>query len=58
MALQQEKPCVSCGKKISAIKGSLTFKCPSCGDETIYRCAPCRSAGRAYVCKGCGFGGP
>ncbi|MFH0961356.1 MAG: zinc finger domain-containing protein [archaeon] len=55
---EESKACVSCGKKVAAIKGSLTFMCPSCGNETIRRCFPCRKAGRLYTCKGCGFVGP
>ncbi len=56
--MQSDKSCLSCGLKIGAIAGSLSFKCPSCAELEISRCAKCRKAGRTYTCPSCGFTGP
>jgi len=50
--------CTSCGTDITNVKGSVVFKCPSCGEETIVRCGKCRQLSVKYVCKKCGFEGP
>ncbi|MFA6329617.1 MAG: zinc finger domain-containing protein [Candidatus Micrarchaeia archaeon] len=48
------KTCSSCG---SGTNDYVTFKCPSCGKETVIRCAACRKNNTRYICK-CGFRGP
>ena len=50
--------CNSCNKKLVNLKGSATFKCPSCGNQEIVRCIDCRKLAAKYVCKGCEFSGP
>lgn len=56
--VEESKVCISCGAKTGSIKGSITFKCPSCGETPVSRCASCRKAGRPYTCPSCGFVGP
>ena len=49
--------CNTCGTALLPKDGSVVFPCPICG-EKIARCWRCRSIGRKYVCKKCGFEGP
>lgn len=53
-----ERNCISCGRSIKAIKGSVVLKCPACPSTEISRCADCRAAGTPYTCSSCGFTGP
>ena len=50
--------CSSCGKEIANDVGSVKFKCPDCGRDTIYRCKNCRQIAARYTCKSCSFSGP
>ena len=50
--------CTSCKTKLTNMKGSTSFKCPSCGDFDIVRCHHCRGIGSKYICDKCGFSGP
>ncbi|MGC8562273.1 MAG: zinc finger domain-containing protein [Thermoplasmata archaeon] len=49
--------CTSCGTGLQE-RGATTFKCPSCGQETISRCNNCRELSVPYQCPKCGFRGP
>ncbi|MCL4450944.1 MAG: zinc finger domain-containing protein [Candidatus Thermoplasmatota archaeon] len=49
--------CTSCGTGLQE-RGATTFKCPSCGQETISRCNNCRELSVTYQCPKCGFRGP
>lgn len=46
------------GNKIVNESGSVTFKCPNCGEAEISRSKQARSLGKEYVCPKCGFVGP
>ncbi|MBI5391558.1 RNA-binding protein [Candidatus Woesearchaeota archaeon] len=50
--------CNSCKTKIANMKGSVQFKCPSCGKGEILRCPHCRKVGTRYACGLCSFTGP
>lgn len=39
-------------------RGSVAFKCPSCGKATINRIFKSRVLATKYKCKECGFEGP
>ncbi|HKZ99823.1 MAG TPA: zinc finger domain-containing protein [Thermoplasmata archaeon] len=52
-----EARCSSCGAVLTG-KGTTTFTCPSCGQQTIGRCGRCRDQSVLYRCPGCGFEGP
>ncbi|MEW6063285.1 MAG: zinc finger domain-containing protein [Nanoarchaeota archaeon] len=54
----KESLCSSCRTRITNIKGSAIFKCPSCGEEEIIRCGHCRVIVAKYKCSKCGFIGP
>lgn len=54
----KELKCLSCGKRISNISGTVKFQCPSCGKYEMIRCKPCRVQARKYKCPECGFEGP
>ncbi|MCL5100751.1 MAG: zinc finger domain-containing protein [Candidatus Marsarchaeota archaeon] len=49
------KICSSCGRLTDKY---VTFKCPSCGNETIVRCQECRKTHTKYRCITCNFEGP
>ncbi|HLD15517.1 MAG TPA: zinc finger domain-containing protein [Candidatus Nanoarchaeia archaeon] len=55
-----ELTCTSCKRKLTNIKGSTTFKCPSCGKHDINRCLDCKKLATRYNCPDsqCGFSGP
>ena len=46
------------GNKIVNEVGSITFKCPACGDAEISRTKRARSVSKEYNCPKCGFVGP
>ncbi|MFH1332290.1 MAG: zinc finger domain-containing protein [archaeon] len=50
--------CSSCDKETINEKGSVMFKCPSCGQSDIIRCLHCRKIGARYKCPVCEFEGP
>jgi len=50
--------CSSCKIRVANIKGTVEFKCPSCGKAEILRCAECRKLATKYKCPSCGFEGP
>ena len=50
--------CNSCNKKLVNLKGSTMFKCPSCHEYEIVRCADCRKIAAKYECPKCKFTGP
>ncbi|HLD00768.1 MAG TPA: zinc finger domain-containing protein [Candidatus Nanoarchaeia archaeon] len=52
------KICNSCKKKIVNDPGSVTFKCPKCGQYDIVRCKTCRVKAIKYKCPGCNLIGP
>ncbi|MBI5797976.1 RNA-binding protein, partial [Candidatus Woesearchaeota archaeon] len=39
-------------------KGSVIFKCPSCGKADITRSFHARELGTRYTCPACSFEGP
>lgn len=49
--------CSSCGIGLQD-QGATSFRCPSCGQVTISRCANCRDLSVEYECEKCGFRGP
>ncbi|MFH1448268.1 MAG: zinc finger domain-containing protein [Candidatus Micrarchaeota archaeon] len=49
------KNCSSCGRQT---KEYVEFLCPSCNQDAIIRCYPCRENRNKYQCKKCGFEGP
>ncbi|TET89120.1 MAG: DUF1610 domain-containing protein [Methanomassiliicoccales archaeon] len=53
----EEQRCSSCGAILFG-EGNVLFKCPSCGESVIGRCAKCRNQSVPYSCKACGFEGP
>jgi len=50
--------CTSCGRPIPPYSRGVRFKCPNCGETTIWRCEKCRKLVNKYVCPKCGFEGP
>ncbi|MBI3032646.1 DUF1610 domain-containing protein [Candidatus Woesearchaeota archaeon] len=50
--------CVSTGQKIANDIGSVTFKCPQCGDYEIVRSEYARVIAAPYKCPKCSFEGP
>lgn len=50
--------CSSCGRPIPPYTRGVSFKCPNCGEVTIWRCEKCRKLVNPYVCPKCGFKGP
>ncbi len=50
--------CGACKKRITNVKGTAKFMCPSCGKYPIIRCKHCREIVAKYKCPGCGFEGP
>lgn len=58
METKRKPVCNGTGKRISNDKGSVSFKCPQCGEEIIYRSAQARRAVIKYKCPNCGFTGP
>lgn len=50
--------CNSTGRRLTNDRGSVSFPCPKCGDETIHRSSQARKAVIPYTCKQCGFEGP
>ncbi|AJF61329.1 TPA: RNA-binding protein [Candidatus Woesearchaeota archaeon] len=50
--------CLTCKTKITNLKGTARFKCPSCGKYEIIRCPSCRTIVAKYTCPECGFIGP
>jgi predicted RNA-binding Zn-ribbon protein involved in translation (DUF1610 family) len=46
------------GKPITNDSGSVTFKCPQCGEMTISRSTSERKLATRYKCAKCGFEGP
>ena len=55
---EKELICNSCKTKISNVKGSVIFKCPSCLDNNIIRCLHCRQISAKYECSNCKYSGP
>ena len=49
--------CISCKREINE-GGTVTFKCPKCGDFQITRCRHCREIASKYICPRCSFSGP
>jgi len=52
------KNCSSLKTNIANIKGSVTFKCPSCLETEIVRSTKARAIVAKYKCQSCGFEGP
>jgi len=50
--------CTSCGADLLGDQNFVQFKCPSCGEEKIFRCSRCKRLSNEYTCKKCGFVGP
>ncbi|MFW6285674.1 MAG: zinc finger domain-containing protein [Nanoarchaeota archaeon] len=46
------------GNKIINEKGSVTFKCPACGETEVSRSKKARELSKEYTCTKCGFIGP
>jgi len=46
------------GNKIINERGSVSFKCPACGDAEISRSRNARELSKEYKCPKCGFVGP
>ena len=55
--MAKEYACASCGIRLVG-KGSVVFKCPSCGKADIGRCAQCRDQSVLFTCQDCGYEGP
>ncbi|HEQ78764.1 MAG TPA: DUF1610 domain-containing protein [Euryarchaeota archaeon] len=55
--MQEEHSCKSCGIRLLG-PGTVTFKCPECGNATISRCPQCRDQSVKYTCPACGVQGP
>lgn len=50
--------CSSCNRPIPPFEIGVKFRCPNCGEITIWRCRRCRQLGNTYTCPKCGFEGP
>ncbi len=50
--------CLSCKRRITNVKGTAMFKCPSCLKYEIVRCTSCREKAVRYRCPECSFSGP
>ncbi|MCD6369470.1 MAG: DUF1610 domain-containing protein [Thermoproteales archaeon] len=50
--------CSSCNRPIPPFERGVNFKCPNCGQATIWRCEKCRKQVNFYTCPSCGFTGP
>ena len=50
--------CSTCGKQIETEDNWVEFKCPACGEDTIFRCEHCKKLENQYTCQKCGFKGP
>jgi len=50
--------CSSCGRLIPPFEKGVRFKCPNCGEATLWRCKLCRKLMNPYICPRCGFRGP
>jgi len=35
--------CTGCNREISQEGGAVSFECPECGEEVIWRCKRCRN---------------
>lgn len=46
------------GDKMINEAGSVSFKCPACGEVEISRSKKARVLSKEYVCPKCGFIGP
>jgi len=46
------------GNKLVNEPGSVTFKCPKCGEVEISRSKKARVLAKEYTCPKCGFIGP
>ncbi len=46
------------GNKLVNEVGSITFKCPNCGETEISRTRKARELSKEYKCPKCGFVGP
>ncbi|MEM0128105.1 MAG: zinc finger domain-containing protein [Thermoplasmatales archaeon] len=57
MEINSLEMCSSCGIGLED-NGATSFKCPSCGQVIISRCANCRDLSVQYECEKCGFRGP
>lgn len=53
-----KKVCGSCKKRVTNMKGTTIFMCPSCRKVEIVRCKHCREIVVKYKCPECGFTGP
>ena len=56
--VKKELVCTSCHAKLTNLKGSTKFMCPSCGKFEIIRCKHCREIAARYTCGNCSFSGP
>jgi len=54
----EKKRCISCGKELTNLKGSVIMPCPGCGKQEIARCFYCRRQAARYNCPECRFSGP
>ena len=54
----EAKLCSSTKVRIDNDPGSVTFKCPQCGEYEIVRGTSARANAIKYKCPGCGFSGP
>ncbi|MFH8092365.1 MAG: zinc finger domain-containing protein [Candidatus Aenigmatarchaeota archaeon] len=50
--------CTSCNTNLLGDVNFVQFKCPKCGETTIFRCSVCRKLSNIYKCSKCGFEGP
>lgn len=50
--------CTSCNTNLLSEDNFTKFKCPSCLESDIVRCAKCRLRSNVYACGKCGFKGP
>lgn len=54
----EAKKCLSMNSTITNDVGSVTFKCPKCGEYEIVRSKKARQIVAKYTCPKCGFVGP
>ncbi|MBI2133557.1 RNA-binding protein [Candidatus Woesearchaeota archaeon] len=54
----EEIHCLSCKRRVTNVKGTTRFICPSCGKYEIVRCTSCRETAIRYICPECRFSGP
>jgi len=58
MSPMAEIKCSSCKTPVTNTSGTVSFDCPSCGNQELIRCKHCREVGVRYKCPECEFEGP